>query len=116
MTIVPTRLTNPVLLTNSASTQFTCPANSIAFVQSVNFSNTDTTNHTITAYLVPNGGTIGAAVALINNQSITGKQSYQAPELRGAVLNTGDTIQCLADTSGVVNVTINGFLMGSSGT
>lgn len=115
MTIIATRLAGPVLLTNSAMTLFTAPTNSIVFVSAASFDNTDTANHTIKVYVVPAGGTTGAANQVISNQSLSIGQSYQAPELRGLVLNPGDTIQALADTAALVNCIISGFIMGSSG-
>jgi hypothetical protein len=115
MAIVITRLAGPVALSNAAAVLFTCPTNSLALVQNCTFANTDVGNHTITVYVVPAGQGIGAGNRVIPSQSISALGTFQSRELFGVVLSPGDTIQALADTSGVVNALLDGILTGATG-
>ena len=117
MTIIATRLTGPATLANAPAVIYTAPASSIVFIQSAVFANTDATGiHTITVYVVPSGGGIGAATTVVPKQSISPSSTYKSSELAGVVMNPGDTIEASADTAALVTYTISGFVMGSSGT
>lgn len=116
MTVVPTRLAGPEFLTNSIGIIYTCPPNTIVFLQACNFANTDTGTHLVQVYVVPSGIAVTSAELVVPNQGISPQATYQSAELAGVVLAAGDSIQAIADANSVVNVTLNGFVLTSSGT
>jgi hypothetical protein len=97
-------------LTNALVTLYTSPANSKSLVTKTVFTNTDTVARLLTVNLIRSGGSASAANILVDAQSIPAGASYEATELEGQWLNTGDFIQAKADTGAVVNCTgISGY-------
>lgn len=116
MTVSPAVLVSGYQLTNAASTIYTCPAATIVVAKRVVFENTDTAAHTVIVYLVRSGQSIGTGTKVMSSQSISAGQAYVANELINTVFQAGDTLQGVADTTLVVNVFMDGFTTGSSGT
>lgn len=108
MTLKAIPLVQGVQLGTSAAAQYTCPASQSVVVRHATFANTTASAVTLTAYVVPSGGSVGDATTVISQQSIAGHASYVSPELSGVVLNTGDTIQCLASAGTSISLTASG--------
>lgn len=108
MTITPVQLIAPQQLTNAAAIYYTS-TNIRTRVDKMSFTNVDTANpHTVTVYLVPNGGSPGVTNIITDARSIAAKQTWNSPDMVGQILNPGDTIQALADASAQVVVSAAG--------
>lgn len=107
--ITPIPLVQAVLLPSAVAVQYTCPANSRVVIRHVTFCNSDTSARTVTAYVVPSGGSVGAGALQIDAASIASKATYVSPELSGVVMNAGDTLQSFADTGAVVAMSASGI-------
>lgn len=108
-TIQPAVLTPSAALTNTAASIYTTPAAGQTVIRRAVFTNTDTVPRTITVHRVPNGGSAVTANLLIQARRLAPGEAYVAAELASMVLNGGDAIFALADSSGVVNATMSGF-------
>jgi len=104
MTTSAKKLFSPALLTASAATYYTAPANTHTILKKLTFTNTDTVARTITVYLVPSAGSASATNTLTSAQTIAPGATYECFEGEGHVLNPGDFLQALASTATVVNI------------
>jgi len=102
-------LVQGIQLPNAVAVQYTCPANSKVVIRHVTFTNSDSGAHTVTAHIVPNGGSVTNATMVMDAQSISSKATYVSSELSGVVLNAGDTLQCFADAASEVSMNANGI-------
>lgn len=113
MTVRAIPIVRNVQLTNAAAVQFTAPNNSTTIIKRAVFTNTSAGARTITAHVVPSGGSVSNATMLINGQALAippgAGSSYVAPELAGVVLLPGDTLQCFADVAANVTLSVNGI-------
>lgn len=107
--ITPIAMVQNLLLPNAAAVQYTCPVNSRVVIRHVTFTNDDTGARTVSAHIVPSGGSVSAATLVMDVQSISSKATYVSPELSGVVLNAGDTLQCFADTGAKVAMNASGI-------
>jgi hypothetical protein len=105
MSLKAITLVQNIQLPNAVAAQYTCPTNSLVIVRHVVFTNTTAGAITVTAEIVPNGGSTGAAAQILSALSIAGNTAYVSPEFSGVVLNAGDTIQCFA--SGAASISMN---------
>lgn len=109
MSVAPLTLVQGVQLPASVTPQYTCPTNSKVVIRHVTFTNTDTGSRTVTAHLVPAGGSVSASTMVMDAQSIAASATYVSPELSGIVMNAGDTLQMFADTAAKVSVNASGI-------
>ena len=93
-------------LTGSAATLYTCPASTKAIVKEIWFSNTDSSARTITFYAIESGGSAAANRALLSAVSIAANTVYRIP--CSMVLEAGEFLQGLADTTAKVTYRISG--------
>lgn len=105
------KLFNPALLTASAATYYTSPANTRTLVKKLTFTNTDTVARTVTVYVIPSGGSASATNTLISARALAAGETYECFEAEGHVLSTGDFIQALASTTSVVSIQGSGVEM-----
>lgn len=109
-TIAPAVFQPGILLGNTATTLATGLAAQIARIQTAIFTNTSASPVTLLVYRIPSGGSVGPTQEVIST-TLSAGQAYVSPELRGAVLLTGDTIQGTAGTASVVSCQIFGYTM-----
>ena len=113
MTIRALPLVRNIQLPNAVAAQYTAPANTVTIIKRAVFTNTSAGARTITAHVVPSGGSVANATMLINGQALAvppgAGSSYVSPELAGVVLNAGDTLQCFADAATSVTLSVNGI-------
>ena len=83
------------LLTASAVTYYTCPANTALIVSKLSFTNIGATT-TVTIYIVPSGETAATKYQLGDVKSIAGSKTWSCPDIEGQILEAGATIQLLA--------------------
>ena len=96
-------------LPSAAAAQYACPLNSRVIIRHVVFTNTDSSARTVTAHIVPSGGSLSNATMVIDAQSIAAGAAYVSPELSGLVLNAGDQLECFADTGAKVTMNASGI-------
>lgn len=109
MSFTAISLVQAVQLPGSATAQYTCTANSKVIVRHVTFTNTTGAAVTVTAEIVPSGGSAGAAAMIMSAQSIAGNATYVSPEFSGVVLNAGDSIQCFASAGSAISMNASGI-------
>lgn len=109
MSLTATSLVQGVQLTNAAAIYYTCPANSRMVIRHVVFTNTTAGAITVTAYVVPSGGSVGDPTTVLKVFSIAGNTAYTSPELSGVVLNAGDTLQALASANTSISLNAAGI-------
>lgn len=110
MTTIPIVLQPGLVLTTAPVNGIIGGANSQTTVKRAVFVNTTTVAVTITAFRVLSAGTAGVTNTIIPGRSLAAGATDLAPELAGMVLNGGDTIQCEAGTTAVVNFFASGFV------
>jgi hypothetical protein len=95
------------LLTGSAAVYYTVVAPVLkTIVKEMTFCNVDTVAHTFTVYIVPTGGTASDANAEFKNIVIQAGETFIVG--RTCVMETGATIQALADTGSVISFSCSG--------
>lgn len=104
-----TRLIEGSVLTTSAVTYYTAPANTTTQIQKLTFSNTTGTARTVTVYLVPSGGAAGDASTLVKTLTVPANSAADCTWAAGHVLATGDFIQALADAGTAVTIMGSGL-------
>lgn len=109
MSLKAVPLIQNIQLPNAIAIQYTCPANMSVIVRHVVFNNSTAGPITVTAEIVPNGGSTGAAAQILNAYSIAANTAYTSPEFSGVVLNSGDTIQCFASAAASISVNASGI-------
>lgn len=71
--------------------------------------NTDTAVQSVTIYIVPNGGSAGAATLSTSAFALLPGQNYNGQNEYGMVLNPNDAIWALASSPSVVNIQASGL-------
>jgi len=100
--ISPVKL-GQLALTASAQTVYTVPSLARAIVKTIDICNTNSSNVTVTVYLVPSGGSANNATTLIPGPIVVANGMFQWSGAQ--VLSEGDTIRAVASTTGVtINV------------
>lgn len=96
------------VLTNGVLTYYTA-TNVRATIQNATVVNTTAGAVTVTIHLVPSGGSPSASNMKISAQSVAAGQSYLCPELIGANVMVGGTIQALASANASLTLMISGL-------
>jgi hypothetical protein len=98
------RLVEGTVLTASAVTQYTAPALTTTVIKKVTATNTTGTAQTITLYLVPSGGSVGAAATNTITLSVPANSGVELYLAENHNLAPGDFISALA--SAVTSITL----------
>ena len=103
----PKRLAGPAFLTTSAAAAYTVPAGRTGVVKQIILNNTTATAATVSAHVVPNGGSAASSNQIITGLSIAaGSQLIWAADIPLAV---GESVQLLASASSAVTSTVTGI-------
>ena len=97
-------------LTGSAVNFYASPAGVWTQIIALGAVNVDTAVHSVTIYIVPTGGSAGAGTTTTKAFTLLPNQNYNGQNEYGMVLNPGDSIWALADTTSVVNILASGLL------
>jgi hypothetical protein len=89
------------------TTLYTCPANTVARVIKCTITNDTTTAKTISFNKVPSGGSVGVTNLILNAKAIGSKETYEAPEVVGQVLDAADLISAIAETADQLTVALD---------
>lgn len=108
MTASPARIVSGSQLTTSAVTYATATNEKIR-IERITLCNTTAGAITATVYLVPSGGSAGATNTVISAKSIAAGETYKCPELIGAVIETGGTLQALASANTSITIVGSGW-------
>jgi len=109
MTQAAKRLAAGSLLTASAATYYTSPANTKTTISAMTLTNTSAGARTVTVYLVTSGGSAGPANAVLVTKTIDEYASYNVKEAIGHTLEAGGFIQALADSGAAVSIVASGY-------
>lgn len=110
-TTAPAALQPGAQITTAALAYVTGGANSKAIIKRAVFTNVTSGAITITVYRVPSAGSPGATNIIIDARPIAALGTDLAPELANMVLNSGDTIQCLASANTSINFFASGYVV-----
>jgi len=106
MTVTPKALADGILLTDSEVPIYTAPALTIAAVHSITLCNTDSSDRTVTLWIIPSGQTSSARYRVYTVMTVKANQTIQDDALRN--LEPGDFISALADVTNKVTIRIDG--------
>ncbi len=96
-------------LTTAAVPYYTAPANTATLIKKLTITNTSASAAQATVYLVPSGGTAGAANTVTSARSIAPGVTYEAYEAENHVLASGDSLQALASATGALTIKASGI-------
>ena len=100
---IPKRLVSGSALTGSAATYYTVPTNTNAviapkaIIRRMTFCNTTAGAVSVTAYLIPSGGSAAASNTIVSARSVAAGETWNSPEAEGHVLEAGGFIQALGN-------------------
>lgn len=100
-------------LTTSAATYYTAPTGTTSTIGNLSLTNTSGSVVKVTLYRVPSGGAAGVTNEFMAAFSLSPGQTYVPPAAIGLQLESGMTLQALADTA--TAVTIMGGVYETSG-
>jgi hypothetical protein len=100
-------------LTTSAVVYYTAPTGTTSTINNLSLNNTSAGVVKVTLYRVPSGGSVGSSNAFLSAYSLSPGQSYVPPAAIGLQLETGMTLQALADTAAAI--TLMGGVYETSG-
>lgn len=82
--------------------------NSKTMIDKVTVTNTTSAAVTFSCNLVPAGGSVADASAIIKTKSVAAGETYVCPELVGHVLEPGDAISMIASTADSLTIRASG--------
>ena len=97
-------------LGSSPALLYDSPAGTWTQILALTATNTDTTSHTLTLYIVPAGSIATNATMTTPGRGILAGGNYHGQNETGQILNPGDALWGQADTGGVVNILASGLL------
>lgn len=100
-------------LTTSPAPYYTAPTGTVGTINNLSFTNTTAGVAKVTVYRVPSAGAPGAGNTILSAYSLSPGQTYVPPQCIGLQLESGMTLQALADTA--TAVTIMGGVYETSG-
>ena len=97
----------------SATTEYTVPSSTRTIIDKFTVTNTDSSARTLTVYLVPNGQVVGDEYMIIDaltvpDSATTSGAVLDITELKGHVLESGDTIQVLGSVASKLVIRCSG--------
>jgi hypothetical protein len=99
VTVTPVKLFDPALLTASAVTYYTSPANTKTKITKLTITNVTSGALTATIYLIASGGSASDTNTISKTVPIAAYATYEAFEVEGHVLNAGDFIQAFGSSA-----------------
>lgn len=108
MTALAKKLFTPVQLASSVAAYYTSPASTTTVIKKLVFTNTDSTAHTVTVYLVTSGDAAANSNTLVKAVPVAPGDTYECFESEGMVLAAGDSLQAFADAGTAVTIQASG--------
>jgi hypothetical protein len=106
---LPKQLCAGVQLGVAAAVLYTVPANTLTTISAATLTNSTGSARTATLYLVPSGGTPGAANMILSARTISPGESYNVAQAIGQTIPAGATLQALADAAAAVTLVASGY-------
>lgn len=101
-------LANSQALGSSAGLLYQVPAATRTIIDKFTVTNTDSGAHTVTAYLIPSGVSLGASNELTAGTSISAGAAVELTEWKNHVMAAGDAIYALASSASVICARVSG--------
>lgn len=108
LAITPKCLAESQYALNSASSVYTAPTATVTIIDKFTATNTTSSAATITVYLVPTGNSAGTSNAIVSALSIGGNTVTDLTQLQNQILNAGDFISVVSNTSSAIVVRASG--------
>lgn len=105
----PARFVDGSLLTTSAATYYTAPANTVATIAACTLTNSSGASVSATVYLVPSGGSASGANMVLSARTLTAGESLNVAGAIGQNLPAGGTLQALASSGGAISLVASGY-------
>jgi hypothetical protein len=99
MTVTAKALIQAKYAADSATTEYTTPANTRTIIDKFTATNTDSSARTLSVHIVASGGTASASNLITSALSIAIGASVDVPEMKNQILNAGDFISVLASVA-----------------
>lgn len=96
------------LLSSSAATYYTTPANTKSAIKRLTVCNPTGTARAVTIYLIASGGTAGASNTITYQRVVAAGATEIIWEAEGHALEVGGFIQALADSASQVSIRATG--------
>lgn len=109
MSVTPACLIETQLLTNAAVTLYTSVAKTI--IDKLTVCNTSGGAVTVTIYIVPSGGSVGASSLIVATFSIAANTTVDMTQIQNQILEAGDFIAALASSTTVMTIRAAGRLV-----
>ena len=103
----PVRFSGPSFLTGSAAILFTVGVGKVNALKQIVFNNTSANTASVTVHLVPPAGTATTSNMIITALSVS--PNSQLIWTADIPMTAGETLQALANTSGVITATTSGI-------
>lgn len=107
MTVTSKCLVQGKRIENAPTAQYTS-TNIKTILDGALVTNTTGAAATLSAYIVPSGGAIGAENLVIDNKSIEAHDTYLCPELAGRRLDAGDAVHMVASDVATLSLRMDG--------
>jgi hypothetical protein len=96
-------------LTTSAATYYTAPALTTTVIRKLIFVNTTGGAVTVTAHLIPSGGSASASNTIASAKSLAAGEAWSCSDAEGQVLEAAGFIQALASAGTSITVIASGI-------
>jgi hypothetical protein len=106
---LPKQLCAGVQLAAAAGVLYTTPLNTITTISAATLTNSTATARLVTMYLVPAGGTPGAANMILSARTVAPGESYNVAQAIGQTIPAGATVQALCDAATAVTLVMSGY-------
>jgi hypothetical protein len=108
-TVALSLLVPPMQLATAGAPVYTSPTQTTAKIGRAVFTNTTGSAATITAGIVPAGGSLDDTTTLISAYSIDAGAAYVSPELAGLVIPSGSQLFAYAGTASAITCAVSGI-------
>lgn len=108
MTVTAKALIQSKQAANSATTEYTCPADTKAVIHRFTATNTTGGAVTLTIYIVPNGGSAGATNKVLSALSIAANTTTDITQIQDHVLDESDFIAVEASAATSITIRCSG--------
>lgn len=107
---LPKRLVDGAQLTTAAAIYYTSPNNSLTTISAASVTNSTAVPQTVTAYLVPSGGTAGVGNVICSGRVVAPGETFNIGGAIGQTLAAGGTLQALSDAATALTLVASGYV------
>lgn len=107
MAVNPIQLVAPQQLTNASATYYTS-TNIKTRIDKLSCVNTTAGAVTVTIYIVPSGGSVGASTTLTSARALAAGETWNCPDVVGQIMAAADTLRALASANTSITIMASG--------